>query len=125
MATAHDHFISFLITACTISKCELTPWSARCFAGTVSATVTTTVGVISSVHDDTTYSWADALAAATTGGTDFDVLVLFVANYANAGFAVDQNFAHLSGWKFDGGVAVFFGHELSFSAGRAGVSSMA
>ncbi len=48
----------------TITKCQLAPWGAWCFTGTVTTTVTTTVWVIRSVHHDTADGWADALAAA-------------------------------------------------------------
>ncbi len=47
---------------------------------TVTTTVTTTVWVISGVHNDTTDTWALTLVAVTTSFTDLDVLVLFVTD---------------------------------------------
>jgi hypothetical protein len=83
MTTANNHLVSFLIMTSAVTQSELTPWSAWSFTGTVTTTVTTTVWVITCVHNDTTYSWADAFAAFATSRTDFNVLVLDVANYTN------------------------------------------
>src|SRR5882757_6817276 len=58
----------------------LAPWGAWVFTHTMTATVTTTVRVVGSIHDDTTNTWADTLVTRTASFADFDVLVLFVPN---------------------------------------------
>ena len=59
---------------------------------TVTTTVTTTVWVISGVHNNTTDTWALTLVAVTTGFTDLNVLVLLVADDTDDSrtFSVDQ-----------------------------------
>ena len=47
---------------------------------TVTTTITTTMRVISGVHNHATYAWALAEVTVTTGFTDFDVLVLLVTD---------------------------------------------
>ena len=46
----------------------------------VTATVTTTVRVVDSVHNDTTDTWALTLVAVAASFTNLDVLVLLVAD---------------------------------------------
>ena len=103
----------------TVTQGELAPRSAGSFAGAVATAVTTTVWVVGCVLDDTADGRANAFAAATTGGTLFDVLVLEVANGAEGSDASFENFADFARRHFERGVTVFFGHKLSGRAGSA------
>jgi len=57
----------------------------------VTTTVTTTVWVINSVHNNTTNRWAFAKATITSGFTNLYVLVLSVTNGANLGSTFNMN----------------------------------
>jgi hypothetical protein len=50
----------------------------------VTTTVTTTVWVVYCVHNDTTDAWTLAKMAIATSFSDFDVLVLLVAEYTDS-----------------------------------------
>ena len=84
MATFNNHLAYIFATSGAVAKGELTPRSTWWLTGTVPTTVTTTVWVINSVHDDTTNSWADTHATLASGRTDLDVLVLFVTDNTDA-----------------------------------------
>jgi hypothetical protein len=49
-------------------------------ANTVASTVTTTVRVVGSIHNNSAHRWAESHVALTAGFADLHVLVLFVAN---------------------------------------------
>jgi hypothetical protein len=89
----------------------------------MASTVTTTVRVISGVHNDTTDRRADAHAAFTTSGTYFDVLVLFVAYGTDVGCAFYSETADFTARHFYHGVIAFFGSQLG--AGTCGTDDLA
>jgi hypothetical protein len=78
----------------------------------VTTTVTTTVGVVNSVHDNTTDTWALTQVARTTSLTDLDVLVLFVTNDTDSSGAVQVHQANFAGGEADLCVVTFLSHQL-------------
>ena len=60
-------------------------------ANAVAAAVSAAMGVIGRVHNNAADGWANAFVAAAAGFADLDVLVLFVADNAEAGSAVFVN----------------------------------
>ena len=83
----------------------------------VTATITTTVRVVDCIHYYTADRWANALLAIASGFTDFDVLVLFVADHTNDSHAFNGNSANFAARQFDLGVVAFFRHKLGAAAG--------
>jgi hypothetical protein len=114
MATFNNQLTDVFTTASTVSKCQLTPWSTWWFTSTVTSTVTTTVRVICGVHNDTTDTWAKTLAAVTTGRTDLDVLVLYVADNTDGSSRFQTETANFARWQTHLGVVTFFSHQLGF-----------
>lgn len=82
MAASYDELGSGFAAAGFVAEGFLTPWRARCFGGTVAATVTTAVRVIGSGHDNAANGWAKAFVARAAGFANLNVLVLLVADNA-------------------------------------------
>jgi hypothetical protein len=57
----------------------------------VTPTITTTMRVINSIHNDSSNAWSDTLITVTTSFTDLNVLVLFVTDATNGSHAVFVN----------------------------------
>jgi hypothetical protein len=85
----------------------------------VATTVTTTMRVIYSVHDNTTNTWALAEVTASTGFTDFDVLVLLISNNANCCSAVEVYEAYFTTRESDLSVLTLFCHQLGTVTGTS------
>ena len=64
-------------------------------------------------------AWAPPHTATATGRAKLNILVLDVAHYTNAGFALKAELTHLTARHSHHGVAVFFSHELGFSTSAA------
>src|SRR5947207_1497558 len=99
MATFNDQLASVFTATSTVTKSQLTPWSAWCLTSTVTTTVTTTVRVVSGVHNDTTNTWANTLTAIATSRTDLDVLVLDVTNHTESCSCFQSEAANFAGWE--------------------------
>jgi hypothetical protein len=78
----------------------------------MTTTVTTTMWVVNSVHNNTADAWADAHAALAACRTDFDVLVLFVTDNTDASHALEAEFADFTAWHTNECVVAFFRHKL-------------
>src|SRR5690242_5311377 len=113
MTAPYYHIARILAAASLVAKRLLTPWRTRCLSHTVSTTITTTVRVIYRVHHHTTDGRTLAQVAAAAGFTDFDVLVLFVADDTDGRGAVQVYAANFAGRQADLRVITFFGHQLS------------
>src|ERR1044072_6726149 len=78
VTASYDHVASRLAAAGLDTKRLLPPWCTRRLSHTVTTTITTTVWVVYSVHNDTADTWAYTHVTTTTSFTDLDVLVLVV-----------------------------------------------
>jgi hypothetical protein len=85
----------------------------------VTATVTTTVGVIRSIHHYTADGGTNALAAFAASGADLDVLVLDIADGANGSLGGDWDFANFARRQLDRSKGLVLGHELGSGASGA------
>lgn len=88
MAASYDKLAGVLAAACLVSQRMLTPRRDRWTAHIMSAAVTTAVGVIDRIHNDTTDARTLTFVAIAAGFADLDVLVLFVADDADGRHAV-------------------------------------
>src|SRR5579884_3342960 len=88
MAGAHDELACILAAAGFETQGLLAPRSARGFGHAVAAAVAAAMGVICCIHNYAADGGALALVAAAAGFADLDVLVLFIANYAQTGGAI-------------------------------------
>ena len=77
------------------------------------------VRMVVGVHDRTTDSRSPAHVAFPAGFADRDVLMVDVADLADAGVAVDVDVALFAGGEADQGVVPFLRHQLRHVAGRA------
>jgi hypothetical protein len=82
----------------------------------VTSTVTTTVWVIDSIHNDTTNTWTDTLATVTTCRTDLYVLVLDVTNNTDSSCCFQPEATHFTRWQTHLSVITFLCHKLSLGA---------
>src|SRR5664279_5048412 len=114
MATFDNQLTDIFTTTSTVSKSQLTPWSFRRTANTVRTTVTTTMRVIDSVHGNTTNRWTNTFTAITTGRTDFDVLVLDVADDTDSCVRFHAETTNFTRWHTHLCIVAFFGHKLRF-----------
>jgi len=85
----------------------------------MTATLPTTVRVISRVHDNATDGWADTTQACATSFTDFDILVLFVTNRTKAGATVNVNHSDFTTRQFNLGIGALFSDQLGAIASTA------
>src|SRR5687768_513579 len=99
MATFNNHLAGVFATASTVTKCQLTPWRARCFTSTVTSTVTTTVWVVCGVHNNTTDTWTNTLASVATSRTDLDVLMLYVTDDTKCRSCFQAEAAYFARWE--------------------------
>ena len=79
---------------------------------TRSSAFTTTMRVISCVHNDTADRWANTLAAITTSFTNLDVLMLLVTNGTDACCAHSVDHTYFATWQLYLYVVFVFCHEL-------------
>lgn len=88
-------------------------------ANAVTTTVTTTMRVIDSVHDDTADTRTLTLVTVAAGLANLDVLVLFVADNTQAGGTIFIDEADFAARQTYLGVTVVTAHELRTIAGAA------
>ena len=119
MTAPYDKLAGDLAAAGLKAKSLLAPRCLRRFTHTVTTTVTTTMRVIGGVHNDTTDRWALTQVAAAAGFTDFDVLVLLVADNTERSRTVFINKADFAARQANLGIAVIAAHQLGAVAGAA------
>jgi hypothetical protein len=83
----------------------------------VTATVTTTVGVIGRVHNNTADTRSKAHVALTASFANLDILMLLVANNSNSSQAVKINQTHFATRQADLAVVFVFTDQLSTGTG--------
>jgi cytochrome bd-type quinol oxidase subunit 1 len=88
VSASYNKLSSTLAASGFKTKRLLTPRGAWSFRHTVTATISTTVRVINSIHNYATDRWSDTFVARAAGFSNFDVLVLLVTNDAHAGAAI-------------------------------------
>src|SRR5579859_3896870 len=110
MTALNDHIAGRLAAARLVAQGLLTPRSARRLSHTVTATVTTTVRVVNSVHNHAANARANTHVALAASLTNLNILVLFVANNAHAGGALQAHQANFAAGQTHLGVVALFGH---------------
>ena len=96
MTASYDHSICRLASPGFEPKRFLTPWSTWSLSHAVPTAVTTTVRVINCVHDYTAHRRPFALVPAASRLAALDVLMLFIADDADASGADERNFANFT-----------------------------
>jgi hypothetical protein len=87
MTASYYVFSGALASPCLKSKRLLAPWGFRrrtvvlTATYTMAAAITTTMRVVCSVHYYTAHGWPDTFVPAASCFTNFNVLVLLIANY--------------------------------------------
>jgi hypothetical protein len=119
MTGSHNKFAANLAAAGLIAQGFLAPGRTRIFSRTVTTTVTTTMRVVGSVHDDTADRRANAHMALTAGFADLDILMLFITDGADGCHTFNINQADFTTWQTNLGIIFLFGNQLGASASRA------
>lgn len=117
MAGSYNKLVADFAAAGLIAQGLLAPRRCGWTSHTVSTAVTTTVRVVGGVHYHTANAGTEAHMAFAAGTADLNILVLFVAYYADCGHTVDIYHPYFTTRQFHLGVILFFSYQLGAATG--------
>src|SRR5205807_7100107 len=118
LSPVHDELIGALVVACLVAPSGLAPRrNGMTSAGGLAFTAA--MGMVYRVHGNAPVNRLLSQPAIAAGLADRDVLMLYVADLADGGHAINQYFTGLAGRQFDQGIFAFFGNQLRCASRRA------